>query len=60
MSGPPNKVIGYDLSSYTTISQRATAISNAIALFNTDYGVYPTIIFVDSISNSVMLGAYGS
>jgi hypothetical protein len=58
MSGPPNKLVAYDLSSYITRGDRANVISTAIGLFNSTYGLYPTIILLDSISNSVMLGAY--
>ena len=59
-TGPPDKLLGYDLSSYTTGTTRVAAINNFVDSFHTTYGVYPTQIVLDSIVNAVYLGAYGA
>jgi len=57
-TGPPDKLFGYDLSSYITIAERVTAINNLITSFYDEYDVYPTIVVIDSVVNAVYLGAY--
>lgn len=57
-SGPPDKVDFYPLTSYTTGTQRASAISTLIANFITTYGVSPNYVLMDSTVNGVHIGAY--
>jgi hypothetical protein len=57
-TGPPDKLYAYDLSSYTTMTARLTAINNLIDTFHTTYALYPTQIVMDSVVNAVYLGAY--
>lgn len=56
-TGPPDKLFAFDLSSYTTMSARLTALNNLVDQFHTTYGVYPVII-LDSVVDAVYLGAY--
>ena len=55
---PPDRIFGYDLSSYTTLAERVTAINNLITSFYDEYDVYPTIVVIDAVVNAVLLGAY--
>jgi hypothetical protein len=57
-SGPPDKLTFIDLSSHTTGPTRATALSNAIATFQTTYGIYPQYFAIDSLANGAHIGAY--
>lgn len=59
-TGPPDKLFGYDLSSYTTGPTRVAVINNFVDQFHATYGVYPSIILLDSVVNTVYLGAYGA
>ena len=58
--GPPDKLIAYDLSMYSTSGARANGISNYIEDFKQHFGLYPSIVLLDSLVNTVYLGAYGS
>ena len=57
-SGPPDKLTFYDLSDYTTGSQRATAISALIQTFHSNYSVYPNYVLIDPVVNGVQIGYY--
>lgn len=57
-SGPPNKLVAYDLKGYTTAEDRADAISSFEEVFYQKYGVYPSQIVLDPTVNAVYLGAY--
>lgn len=59
MPNPPDRLLGNDLSSYTTATARLTQINSLIDQFHATYGVYPVII-LDSVVNAVYLGAYGA
>lgn len=59
-SGPPDKLVEYDLSTYPTADTRAAAISGFIQAFNQKYRIYPNIILVDSVVNALYLGWYGA
>jgi len=56
MSGPPDKFGFVDLTSVTTPTDRATALSNAYSTFYATYGVWPNAIV--SVGSVVYFGAY--
>jgi hypothetical protein len=58
MPNPPDRLVSYDLSSFTTAAERCTALNNIIATWYTDYGVYPNYVIVDDIPNAAYVGYY--
>jgi hypothetical protein len=57
---PPDKLLGYDLTSDITMAERLAEINDLIADFNSAYGVNPNIVLLDSVVNAVYMGYYGS
>lgn len=59
-SGPPDKFLAFDFSSYTTLDERVNQLNTIVAEFYSTYGVYPGFVVFDSTVDGVYLGAYGS